>query len=1048
MPKKFVVGLLLLLAGVATLRAQSPRLSGRVIDATDALIPTAQVTVYQVGNVVQQVATSDTGTFGFDLAPGAYGLEVVMSGFNVYRREIQVTTSMQPLTIRLELAAVETSVDVTDPINSTSVTLERGLGETRIQGDQLLDLPENQDDLATYLQQLAAAKGGVEQQATFIIDGFTGGTLPPRDQIQQIIIEDNPFSADAAGGGPRIRIITRPGSGKWTGGLAFRFADESLNAKSASASNKPAHQQRNVNPQASGPVIPGRITVNFSGQRSEQESAGDNILAITPDGSLSRGVVSPTKSISLSPRFIIGLNENNRINFNVNYQDNKSTNLGSGYTLPESGSWSTRNQLGLQLSINSTFGKWNNEVRTQMTRNRSVSTPLSEVGAYAGTYTISVADSFSGGPAQDRSRDSTRSFQIADQLRATLGKWQFNTGIEINRNSRNNISENNYNGRFEFASLYDYCYAYSLAFGGFSGVNCESTRAIVDAAAISGTTPTFVNSQGMSVPITGRATRFTRRFGDASMPVSQTDLSAYFEGTTRATNRLSLQLGLRYQAQQHLRDYNNLSPRASLRYELRTGTVLTAGGGIIYNTEGFSIGNYETLLRNDGTSRQFELLLTNPSFGPWTVPDLSGTQASSSTTLRTRSQDFVAPYSIRSQVGIDHQLGRDTGLNFTFDFNRGVHQLRTRNTNAPLEGSLIRPDPSRGNVYEFESTASSRSENLSIALRHNLRNDAVLTVNLNASYTLGWSWDDGGGGGGGLGFGGGPGSGGPPPGGGPGGGGPGGGPGGGFGGGQGGGPAGGFGGFGGSGGGTPSNSYDLAADWGRSNNDQRHRVVGNVLVNYQPWRVQLRLNPTWSTGRPYNITTGRDDNGDGTVNDRPTGIKRNSGTGPANSNLNVTLSKTFSLRRQRVPRVGGAQQGAPGDFPPGNFPIPPGGNFPPFPPPGGFPPGGFPPGGPGNSPGGGGFPGGPGGGGFPGGGPPPGGFPGGGGGGFAGAVPPQQPRPNTSGPQMTFSLQVNNLLNHSQRNIQSGVVTSPYFGKLTGSGPRTISLSLQFQNLF
>jgi hypothetical protein len=49
---------------------------------------------------------------------------------------------------------------------------------------------------------------------------------------------------------------------------------------------------------------------------------------------------------------------------------------------------------------------------------------------------------------------------------------------------------------------------------------------------------------------------------------------------------------------------------------------------------------------------------------------------------------------------------------------------------------------------------------------------------------------------------------------------------------------------------------------------------------------------------------------------------------------------------------------------------------------------------------------------------------------------------------MTFSLQVNNLLNHPQQNIQSGVVTSPYFGRLTGSGPRTISLSLQFQNLF
>jgi hypothetical protein len=88
-----------------------------------------------------------------------------------------------------------------------------------------------------------------------------------------------------------------------------------------------------------------------------------------------------------------------------------------------------------------------------------------------------------------------------------------------------------------------------------------------------------------------------------------------------------------------------------------------------------------------------------------------------------------------------------------------------------------------------------------------------------------------------------------------------------------------------------------------------------------------------------------------------------------NSNLNLTLSKAFALRRQGTPRIGDAQ-GVPGNFPPGNFPLPPGGNFPPpgaFPP-GGFPPGGFPPGGPGN------FPGGPGGGGLPGGGPPPGGF--------------------------------------------------------------------------
>jgi hypothetical protein len=201
----------------------------------------------------------------------------------------------------------------------------------------------------------------------------------------------------------------------------------------------------------------------------------------------------------------------------------------------------------------------------------------------------------------------------------------------------------------------------------------------------------------------------------------------------------------------------------------------------------------------------------------------------------------------------------------------------------------------------------------------------------------------------------------------------------------------------------PSNNYDLAADWGRSQNDQRHRFQANININ-MPWNMSLRLNPSASSGRPYNITTGRDDNGDTTINDRPAGVARNSGNGPANYNINLNFSKTFALTRQEP--VDAAAQAA------NSFVEPQRG--------GGFPGGGFP------------------GGGFPG---------GGGQGGQRG--PGGQQRPGViNGPRMTFSIQVSNLFNHPNQQIQSGVLTSPYFGLITGNQPRSISLSLNFQELF
>src|SRR5262249_55715012 len=140
----------------------------------------------------------------------------------------------------------------------------------------------------------------------------------------------------------------------------------------------------------------------------------------------------------------------------------------------ERGSTSRRNQFSFQVAENTTIKKMSNELRFQVNRNTSTSTPMSAVGAYAGIYSINVADAFQGGPAQNTSNTRSTSYQVADQIRGTLknGKIQFNGGIQFDYDSNFNNSRNNYVGTFEFASLHDYCYAYYLVFGVYNGVNC------------------------------------------------------------------------------------------------------------------------------------------------------------------------------------------------------------------------------------------------------------------------------------------------------------------------------------------------------------------------------------------------------------------------------------------------------------------------------------------------------------------------------------------------------------------------------------------------
>ena len=145
-----------------------------------------------------------------------YRIEVSAPAFQAVQQTIRAGPDLEPLAVTLSLEVLEESVDVFDTEADFRVDPLSSLTTTMLSGDELLALPTDEEDLARYLLLLAGADSSgdlTEDVSGFIIDGFDDGRLPRPDEIAQIIIDPTPLRADGSGEGPRIEIVTRPGTG-------------------------------------------------------------------------------------------------------------------------------------------------------------------------------------------------------------------------------------------------------------------------------------------------------------------------------------------------------------------------------------------------------------------------------------------------------------------------------------------------------------------------------------------------------------------------------------------------------------------------------------------------------------------------------------------------------------------------------------------------------------------------------------------------------------------------------------------------------------------
>jgi len=302
---------------------------------------------------------------------------------------------------------------------------------------------------------------------------------------------------------------------------------------------------------------------------------------------------------------------------------------------------------------------------------------------------------------------------------------------------------------------------------------------------------------------------------------------------------LRLMIGARYDRSSEIHDRDNVAPRMALAYSPGSQkTVFRTGFGVFYERLPSWIS--ERRLLEDNT-RVHSLVVVHPSYPD---PFLAGEMSLVPPSVFRTAADLRTPYMVEASAAWERQLGRWTFMTIEYAFMRGFQLFRLRDVNAPLPETGLRPDPSLRNVLEIGSSGRMSSHALTFTYRGQVGHHFKAT----AQYTLARTRNDVPGAGADSGAG-------PYL-------------------------------------GLPADNYDLDKEYGRADFDHRHRVSLAGILEL-PFRIQIGALLKYKSAAPFDITTGRDDNGDTYANDRPPGVRRNAGHGPAFTQLDLRLTKAI-----------------------------------------------------------------------------------------------------------------------------------------------------------
>ncbi|MBX7171929.1 MAG: carboxypeptidase regulatory-like domain-containing protein [Pyrinomonadaceae bacterium] len=758
---------------------QSTFLQVSVTDEKGALITDAIIKIKDKdgSNKTTRTTKNQEVTFS-NLKSGKYILEIEAKGFRPLSQEVDVIQGKNEINIQLQVAEFVENVDVTRDKQETATEDVFSNFLTKEQIERLSDDPEEME---------RELKNQFGQDAIIRVDGFPG-RLPPKSQIASIKVTRSSFDAEYHQLGVTIiDVTTKAGAGNWSGSVSTGFNDESLNARYPFAIQRFPSQQKRLDFFLSGPLVKKQSSL-FISAFSNNSYKDESIVAVSPNGQL-RGSVRNSFSYVLPwIKFTQNLSKTHFLGIAYQGTMSKSENNGVGEFNLQERAFSVKNSNHLiRVSEVGTIGKrFYNEFRLQYTNENSKINPNSDKTA------IIVLDSFSDGGAGNKKDSRKNGIWFSDNLLFGLGKSQaLKIGGLFEYEKLETESAQNKNGTFTFSSL---------------------------------------NDLTLNKPTT-----FTQSLGTRKIKLSQIQLGAYLQDDVRLHKSFLLSLGLRYEWQNNLKDKNNISPRIGFSWSpnKRGKTTFRGGAGVYYDW--FETNNLANVLSQDKTQPS-EIVIINPSYPN---PFLSGISQFLPKSFWQTTDNLKNPYIFLSSIGLEQRLNNTTSLRILYKYEKGVHQFRSRDINAPLNG--LRPNPNFGRIVQVESSAFFQRKSLNIGLNGQL--------NKKVSYGIEYIWAKNMSDANGI--------------------------------------------FG-----MPSDNYNLRLDRSVSNLDQRHHIYASIF-----WKVRKGIsfstNLMVNSPLPYTITTGKDENDDTIFNDRPFGILRNSERGTWQKQVDMSLSWTFGLVKRK-----------------------------------------------------------------------------------------------------------------------------------------------------
>jgi hypothetical protein len=361
---------------------------------------------------------------------------------------------------------------------------------------------------------------------------------------------------------------------------------------------------------------------------------------------------------------------------------------------------------------------------------------------------------------------------------------------------------------------------------------------------------------------------FTQTFGATAVSQTNPNVGIYAQDEWKVSPSLTVNAGLRYDLQfleTIATDRNNVSPRLGFAWSPSASrrTVVRGSAGVFYDRVPLRALANALLSAGNTTGlanlRQISVSLSPSQAAAPLFPNILGGPVQSVTlvNLTTMDRHMQNAYSRQASAEIDHQLGERSTIGIGYQYTRGLNLIMSVNQNVPTcvasgTNNGCRPNPSYANNSQYSPVADSNYHGLHVSFVQRPMRWGSYRV----SYTYSKSMNN----------------------------------------------------VGENFFSSPIDPFDLSKDWGRSDDDQRHRLVVNGSINspMEPARTawerlthgfQLSSMVQFYSALPFNITSGvttvQGTAGRPVVNGEF--IERNAGAGSAFFSASLRLSRAFRI---------------------------------------------------------------------------------------------------------------------------------------------------------